>query len=78
MDHCHGTLVEHVSGLIECTDPGCLDLGDERHTLVIDCESVDGGCGCTAHSQSLSQVNVSPLDMDRAVELSPGRLLRAS
>ncbi|MFF5986045.1 MULTISPECIES: hypothetical protein [Prauserella] len=47
LDHCHGTLVQHVAGGAECTDQGCTDFELVRHTLVIECESVDGGCACT-------------------------------
>ncbi|MFC4001793.1 hypothetical protein ACFS2C_01695 [Prauserella oleivorans] len=47
LDHCHGTLVQHVSGVVECTDDGCTEFEIVRHSLVIECESVDGGCGCT-------------------------------
>jgi len=46
LDHCHGTLVTHSDGYSECTDPRCPDLAQVRHTLVIDCEIVQGGCGC--------------------------------
>ncbi|MBK1784265.1 hypothetical protein [Prauserella cavernicola] len=47
LDHCHGTLVQHVADATECTDLGCTDFEVVRHSLVIDCESVDGGCACT-------------------------------
>ncbi|WP_199430928.1 hypothetical protein [Qaidamihabitans albus] len=47
LDHCHGTLVWHGDGAAECTDHGCAGLDSMRHALVIDCEAVDGGCGCT-------------------------------
>ncbi|MGH3521162.1 MAG: hypothetical protein ACRDQ7_28055 [Haloechinothrix sp.] len=50
LDHCHGTLVLHYDGLIECTEPGCRDTADLRHPLVIDCHAVEGGCACTAWS----------------------------
>ncbi len=44
-DHCHGTLVEHVAGFVECTDD-CVDVDVVRHALVITCESVERTCGC--------------------------------
>jgi hypothetical protein len=47
LDHCHGTLVIHPDGAVECTEIRCFDLETERHPLTIDCELVDGGCECT-------------------------------
>ncbi|OZM70943.1 hypothetical protein CFN78_22590 [Amycolatopsis antarctica] len=46
LDHCHGTLVTHSDGLAECTEAGCTDTDRPRHTLVIDCEAMTGGCVC--------------------------------
>ncbi|EHR59239.1 hypothetical protein [Saccharomonospora cyanea] len=46
LDHCHGTVVLHVDGGADCTDPGCADVQLLRHTLVIRCEDVESGCGC--------------------------------
>ncbi len=48
LDHCHGTLVRHADGVVECTDAGCVATEVVRHTLVIECESVEGGCSCAA------------------------------
>lgn len=74
IDHCHGTLVDHESGFVECTDMACLSFGVERHSLVIDCGTVEGGCGCTDHLQVLSQVDPSAMGAD----VAQGELLRAS
>ncbi len=46
VDHCHGTLVIHTEGSAECTEPDCIDLEYIRHTLVLDCSEVTGGCRC--------------------------------
>jgi hypothetical protein len=47
VDHCHGTLVMHADGTVDCTDAAC-ELGDLiRHAFVIDCAAVLGGC-CAA------------------------------
>jgi hypothetical protein len=47
IDHCHGTLVVHPDGgYSECTDVECSDLDRVRHALIIDCHTVQGGCGC--------------------------------
>jgi hypothetical protein len=35
LDHCHGVLVLHSDGTVECTDPDCLDPGLDRHDLVM-------------------------------------------
>lgn len=50
MDHCHGTLVLHSDGEVDCTDQGCVDTDIVRHTLVIECHSIEGGCGCAEPS----------------------------
>lgn len=47
LDHCHGSLVVHLDGVEECTEPDCVDLDQVRHTLVVDCREVQGGCRCT-------------------------------
>ena len=48
IDQCEGTLVVHVEGghTAECTDPECVDLDQLRHTLVVDCAALSGGCWC--------------------------------
>jgi hypothetical protein len=43
-DHCHGTLVRHADGGVECTDLTCVVLTSDRHGLVLAC--VDTGCSC--------------------------------
>ncbi|SFQ30198.1 hypothetical protein SAMN05421810_10610 [Amycolatopsis arida] len=48
IDHCHGTLVLHADGFVECTDPACPDADEPRHFLTIDCAEIDGGCACVA------------------------------
>jgi hypothetical protein len=47
LDHCHGTLVVHPDGLVECTELACVELDRARHLSIIDCQQVDGGCQCT-------------------------------
>jgi hypothetical protein len=47
VDHCHGTLVVHSDRALECTDAAC-ELPDLlRHSFVVDCVAVLGGC-CVA------------------------------
>ncbi|WP_134712344.1 hypothetical protein [Saccharomonospora xinjiangensis] len=48
LDHCHGTVVLHIDGDAECTDAECTDVQLLRHTLVIRCDDLEGGCGCRA------------------------------
>jgi hypothetical protein len=43
-DHCHGTVLRHTDGSIECTDLTCVALTADRHDLVLAC--VDTGCSC--------------------------------
>lgn len=52
LDHCHGTLVTHADGFVECTEDGCADFAQLRHTLTIECHEVRGGCGCTMVSET--------------------------
>lgn len=44
LDHCHGTLVVHVDGELECTERDCLDTDHIRHDMVIDCAGTLPGC----------------------------------
>lgn len=46
LDHCHGTLVLHESGDVDCTET-CPDPDPARHRLSLDCADLDGGCDCT-------------------------------
>ncbi len=46
IEHCHGTLVQHVDATLECTDSGCEVLTVDQHELVLECWQVTGGCGC--------------------------------
>jgi hypothetical protein len=46
LDHCHGTLVEHLSGELECTDAGCVVLAAERHEHVVPCGQLAGSPCC--------------------------------
>ena len=45
VDHCHGTLVRHADGWVECTDGSCPTLAVERHELVLACGPGEG-CAC--------------------------------
>ncbi|SDW54907.1 hypothetical protein SAMN05421504_101873 [Amycolatopsis xylanica] len=46
LDHCHGTLIVHPNGDVECMEPDCTDLDAVRHEFTIDCLTVEGGCPC--------------------------------
>lgn len=46
LDRCRGTLIEHPSGKVDCTEAGCADTHLLRHDLRIDCGELLGGCGC--------------------------------
>lgn len=46
LDHCHGTLVLHISGDVECTDRDCAELVRSRHGVVVVCTEVAPPCGC--------------------------------
>lgn len=46
LDHCHGALVLHTGGDVECTDRGCAALVRSRHGFVVVCSEVAPPCGC--------------------------------
>lgn len=46
LDHCHGTVVRHADGGLECTAVDCASVDIGRHALLLDCVHVDGGCDC--------------------------------
>lgn len=46
LDHCHGTLVVHENGPVECELTACTTLDPARHVVVLDCVEVDGTCIC--------------------------------
>lgn len=41
--HCHGTVVRHEDGSVECTQPRCAGTA-ELHDFVIDCRDVQSRC----------------------------------
>jgi len=43
LEHCHGTLIHHVTHAPECTEDGCAG-GVLAHAFAVDCEAV--GCRC--------------------------------
>jgi hypothetical protein len=55
LDHCHGTLIVHDNGDLECTDV-CADLDEVRHDTHIACTEVVGGCTC-AHTGELARAS---------------------
>ncbi|UYP19522.1 hypothetical protein OED52_02850 [Rhodococcus sp. Z13] len=59
IDHCHGTLVLHAVTPAQCTEPDCTDLDLVRHTLVLDCTEIDGGCSCTVVAQEDHLLRIS-------------------
>ncbi|WP_433564114.1 hypothetical protein ACQP1O_01300 [Nocardia sp. CA-151230] len=48
LDHCHGTLIVHAAGSVECTESDCFDTDRSRHLFVADCSAMAGGCACAA------------------------------
>jgi hypothetical protein len=56
IDHCHGTLIIHAGRIGECTDEDCTDLDHARHTFVVDCADVAGGCACTALAVDVTRI----------------------
>jgi hypothetical protein len=44
MDECHGLLVTHGDGRVECLDLECVDLDAPRHDWRASCIDVPGLC----------------------------------
>ncbi|WP_194816859.1 hypothetical protein [Nocardia sp. XZ_19_385] len=59
IDHCHGTLIVHLARRPECTEDICLDFDHTRHTFIVDCVDLAGGCPC-AHATSSSRTAELP------------------
>ena len=49
--HCHGTLVLHADGTVECDDVADCACREDLHDWWIAC--VEIGCGCTGDEQPL-------------------------
>ena len=45
LEHCHGTLVLHRDGSVECTDPECRHA-DDGHDSVVPCDEIAPPCSC--------------------------------
>jgi hypothetical protein len=57
VDHCHGTLVAHGDGTVDCTDAACAATEPLRHALIIDCAAVLGGCCDESGSEDFAQAS---------------------
>ena len=44
VDHCHGTLVLHADGTLECEDESVCGADEAQHELWVACGEL--GCGC--------------------------------
>ncbi|WP_132878014.1 hypothetical protein [Tamaricihabitans halophyticus] len=47
LDHCHGTLLTHQDGPVQCTDAACRDDDPARHRLQAGCAEL-AYCECVA------------------------------
>jgi len=43
-DHCHGTLVLHADGTVECEHEATCDADETRHELWVTCDELRCGC----------------------------------
>lgn len=50
--HCHGVVIVHVTGEVECTEVGCTGRLDV-HAWLVPCDEVEGGCRCHDHGDEL-------------------------
>ena len=46
VDHCHGTVVIHADGSVDCTEVRCVDVSETRHSYVLACSIALRECGC--------------------------------
>jgi hypothetical protein len=44
LDHCHGTLVLHADGTVECEEHATCDADEARHELWVTCDELRCGC----------------------------------
>jgi hypothetical protein len=57
VDHCHGTLVAHGDGTVDCTDATCAGADPLRHALIVDCAAVLGGCCYEPATEDFAQAS---------------------
>jgi hypothetical protein len=51
LEHCHGTLIVHYDGALDCTEQGCSDRDPARHLLRLDCADETPDCGCVPQTR---------------------------
>lgn len=49
--HCHGTLVLHADGTVECDEVAACDADELQHELWVACDEL--GCGCVGDDAPL-------------------------
>ena len=57
MDECHGLLVTHTDGRVECLDDDCVSFDAPRHEWRASCEDVPGLCRCAADEAADRRAN---------------------
>ena len=51
LEHCHGTLVLHADGTVECEDEARCGADELQHELWVACDEL--GCGCVGDDAPL-------------------------
>jgi hypothetical protein len=51
MDECHGLLVTHADGRVECLDDDCVSFDRPRHEWPASCADVPALCDCSVPAQ---------------------------
>lgn len=51
LEHCHGTLIVHDDGVVDCTEQDCSDRDPARHPLLLNCVDENPDCGCAQSQQ---------------------------
>jgi hypothetical protein len=51
MDECHGLLIVHDDGRVECLEPDCFDTDRLRHEWHGQCADVPGLCDCAGRDE---------------------------
>jgi hypothetical protein len=51
LEHCHGTLIVHADGAVDCTKQDCSDWDPARHSLRLNCADETPDCECVQSEQ---------------------------
>lgn len=50
LSHCHGSLIVHRDGALECTEADCVQVHFAVHELVLECAQLGDCCGVSGRT----------------------------